>query len=105
MQLSEDLAWQAKLLRARRVSWLAFRAEWVELMQCKRHARAKVRSAEEAQLFAQAAYEKHQIFLTWHIHERKMREEAKNVARQELQEKKDRQRKIEREKLTQARSA
>lgn len=105
MQLSEALAWQAKLLCARRVSWPIFREGWVELMQCRRYARAKVRSAEEAQLVADAAYERHQKFLVQHIHERKMREEAKMLARQERQENRERQQQIKREKLMQARSA
>jgi hypothetical protein len=105
MEVSEALEWHAKLLRARRVSWPVFRAKWVELMQCKRHARAKVRSVEEAQLFADTAYQKHQEFLMQYIHERKMRDEARNLARQQRRETMERQRQIEREKLMQARSA
>jgi len=105
MELLEALEWHAKLLRARHVSWPVFRAEWVELMQCKRHAQAKVRSAEEAQVFADAAYEKHQLFHIQHIHERKMRDEARNIARQQRREKEERQRQIERERRMQTRSA
>lgn len=101
MDLSEALEWQAKLLRARQVSWPVFRAAWVELMQCMRHARAKVRSAEEAQLFADAAYRKHQIF----VMQREQKDEAKNLARQKRREQKERQRQVKREKRTQARSA
>eukprot|EP00746_Dinoflagellata_sp_MGD_P125553 gnl/MRDRNA2_/MRDRNA2_60322_c0_seq1.p1 gnl/MRDRNA2_/MRDRNA2_60322_c0~~gnl/MRDRNA2_/MRDRNA2_60322_c0_seq1.p1 ORF type:complete len:547 (+),score=123.24 gnl/MRDRNA2_/MRDRNA2_60322_c0_seq1:294-1934(+) len=101
MGLSEALAWHGKLLRARRVSWYAFRAAWIELMQCERHAQAKVRSTEGAQLYADAAYNKHQMFLM----QRKMRDEAKSLARQQHREKMEYHRQVEREKREQARCA
>jgi len=101
MGLSEALVWHAKLLRARRISWQAFSALWVELLQCERHAQAKVRSTEEAQLYADTAYKKHEM----HLMQRKIRDEAKSLARKQLREKMERHRQIEREKRVQARSA
>merc|ERR1711904_584780 len=89
-------------LRARRMSWLDFRAEWVELMQRKGCAHSKVHSAEEAERIADAAYEQHQIFLNKRMEELKKRSEAGSLAQKLRQEKKERQ--VERQKLLQARS-
>jgi curved DNA-binding protein CbpA len=101
MGLSEALEWHAKLLRVRRISWPDFRAAWIELMQCKRHAQAKVRSATEAQAFADAAYKKHQVLLMQRI----TRDEAKSLARQQRLEKMKHRQQMERANRMQARAA
>eukprot|EP00746_Dinoflagellata_sp_MGD_P125232 gnl/MRDRNA2_/MRDRNA2_59959_c0_seq2.p1 gnl/MRDRNA2_/MRDRNA2_59959_c0~~gnl/MRDRNA2_/MRDRNA2_59959_c0_seq2.p1 ORF type:complete len:624 (+),score=135.72 gnl/MRDRNA2_/MRDRNA2_59959_c0_seq2:194-2065(+) len=87
MELRQALELQAKLLRARGKSWPHFRAEWVKLMQHEKHARAKVLCAQEAECIADAAYQKHQIFLKKRIEEHKMRKEARSLARKQHQEK------------------
>jgi len=97
LELSEALELQGKLLRARLLSWAAFRAEWIELMQCKRHAlhaRSKVRSAEEAQAVADAAYHQHQSFLKQKTCDRMIRNEAKAQARKTKRDIKERDREI-----------
>lgn len=118
MELTEALELQACLLRARRMSWLDFRAEWVELMQRKRCAHSKVHSAEEAERIADAAYEQHQIFLNKRMEELKKRSEARSLAQKLRQEKEEhersirwyererqkKERQVERQKLLQARS-
>lgn len=55
MPLAEVLQLHCRLLRARRTSWQALRAEWVQLMQCKRHPKAKRKSLVEAETIADAA--------------------------------------------------
>merc|ERR1719389_1002538 len=94
MELTEALELQACLLRARRMSWLDFRAEWVELMQRKRCAHSKVHSAEEAERIADAAYEQHQIFLNKRMEELKKRSEARSLAQKLRQEKEEHERSI-----------
>jgi len=94
MDLVEVLELQAKLLCARRMSWPAFRLEWVQLMQRKKHYHAKVRSAAEAEGVADSAYQCHQMFLRQCIQERKMRKEARSVAQQQRREKEKREREM-----------
>lgn len=118
MELTEALELQARLFRARRMSWLDFRAEWVKLMQRKRCAHSKVHSAEEAERIADAAYKQHQIFLKKRMEELKKRSEARSLAQKLRQEKEEhernirwyererqkKERQVERQKLLQARS-
>lgn len=113
MELTDALELQAKLLRARRISWPLFRAEWVQLMQRKKHYQPNVRSEADAEGVADGAYQRHQMFLRQLAQEREKRKEARSHAQQQLQEKakqkrdmrcyerdcRKRERQIERQKL------
>jgi hypothetical protein len=55
MPLGETLQWHCRLLRARRKSWQALRAEWVELMQSSRQPPARRRTLIDAEAIADEA--------------------------------------------------
>lgn len=55
MPLRELFALHCRFLRARRVSWQRFRAEWVQLMQCAQQPEAKRKTLPEAEAIANKA--------------------------------------------------
>jgi hypothetical protein len=94
MELTEALELQAKLCRARRTSWLHFRAEWVKLMQHKKHGLPQVRCTEDAERLADTTYQAHQMFLQKRTEEHKNISEARRLARMQRQEKEEQERNV-----------
>merc|ERR1711924_449672 len=77
MQLEEALEVYARLLRARRQSWEALRAEWVDLMQLERYIRAKTRTLGEARAIADEAREQFLVNQRRRAKECELREQAR----------------------------